>query len=890
MIEGVLLILAIVSGFVMVVTGFWFVLQSFLLIKAQMNRSLNESLDVIKIVKPKKQEESGTKEGTQAGEKEEIAKMEQLFATLSHLPRSRNIFHSLLYGQPQLSLEIAVPSNSEQITFFVAIPRKFKGVIEKQVHSFFPNAHIERVKDYTVFRPQGKTAGSFLKFKKKKSFPIRTYQHLETDPLHNITNALSKLEDESEGAAIQFIIRKSNAQWKTRGEKIAQRMQQGTRLDKASGTTIVNDLTKDMGKEMGKMITGKNSKDENPLSSERPADPVTLTPEEQEVIKQLEAKANKAHFDVNVRLMASAETKERAEMILGELENAFVQFEDTNLNKFVVSRDKSRNAHKLAYDFIFRNYRSGQNLIMDTEELASVYHFPISTTETPKIDWLRAKAAPPPVNIPKEGLLLGFSDFRGTKNEIRLAEDDRRRHLYLIGQTGTGKSTFIEEMAKQDTQKEGMCVIDPHGDLIDHILESIPKERAEDVIYFDPADTQRPFGLNMMEYKEGHPEERTFVINEMIAIFDKLYDLKQTGGPMFEQYMRNAMLLVMDSPGIGSTLMEIPRVFRDVEFRKEKLKKCKDMTVVEFWEKEAEKAGGEAALENIAPYITSKLTTFISNDMMRPIIAQQKSTINFREVMDEGKILLVNLSKGKIGEINSHLLGMVIVGKLLMAALSRVDVPEEERKDFYLYIDEFQNFTTDSIAQILAEARKYKLCLTIAHQFIGQLSEEISKAVFGNVGSLCSFRVGAEDAEFLQKQFVPVFDMNDLINLDNFNCYTKLLINNESSDAFNMKTYPPSKGDPKIAEAIKELSRFKLGRDRATVEAEIEQRFKHYKEDKGEGEKKEKELSEEALKDYIEERTEKVPEPEEKLPEKSPEELDKDKIEKSLKSEGKKDE
>ena len=294
---------------------------------------------------------------------------------------------------------------------------------------------------------------------------------------------------------------------------------------------------------------------------------------------------------------------------------------------------------------------------------------------------------------------------------------------------------------------------------------------------------------------------------------------------MFEQYMRNAMLLVLDSPELGSTLMEIPRVFRDVEFRRKKLKRCKDQTVIDFWEKEAEKAGGDAALENIAPYITSKLTTFISNDMMRPIIAQQKSTIDFRRVMDEGKILLVNLSKGKIGEINSHLLGMVIVGKLLMAALSRTDLSEDQRRDFYLYIDEFQNFTTDSIAQILSEARKYRLCLTIAHQFIGQLSEDISKAVFGNVGSLCVFRVGAEDAEFLQKQFAPVFEANDLINIDNYQCFTKLLINNESSSPFNMKTYPPSPSDKKLRETLKELSRYKYGRSRAIVEEEIMERY-----------------------------------------------------------------
>jgi hypothetical protein len=329
-----------------------------------------------------------------------------------------------------------------------------------------------------------------------------------------------------------------------------------------------------------------------------------------------------------------------------------------------------------------------------------------------------------------------------------------------------------------------------------------------------------------MEYDEKYPEQKTFVINEMISIFDKLYDLKQTGGPMFEQYMRNAMLLVMDSPETGSTLMEVPRVFRDPSFRKDKLKRCKDMTVIDFWEKEAEKAGGDASMENISPYITSKLTTFISNDMMRPIIAQQHSTIDFRKVMDEGKILLVNLSKGKIGEINSHLLGMVVVGKLLMSALSRVDIPEKERRDFYLYIDEFQNFTTDSISQILAEARKYKLSLTIAHQFIGQLSEEISKAVFGNVGSMSAFRVGSEDAEFLEKQFAPVFDANDLINIDNYQCYSKLLVNNQATDPFNMKTYPPSKGNSEIKEALKELSRYKYGRSREIVEAEIEERFK----------------------------------------------------------------
>ncbi|MFA6790768.1 MAG: TraM recognition domain-containing protein, partial [Parcubacteria group bacterium] len=313
---------------------------------------------------------------------------------------------------------------------------------------------------------------------------------------------------------------------------------------------------------------------------------------------------------------------------------------------------------------------------------------------------------------------------------------------------------------------------------------------------------------------------------EMISIFDKLYDLKQTGGPMFEQYARNAMLLVMEHPESGSTLMEIPKVLADEDFRRMKLEHCNNPVVKDFWIKEAEQAGGEAALANMVPYITSKLTTFISNDLMRPIIAQQKSALNLREIMDTGKILLINLSKGKVGEINSHLLGMVMVGKILMAALGRTDVAEKDRKDFYLYIDEFQNVTTDSISQILSEARKYRLNLIIAHQFIGQLSEEISKAVFGNVGSLCSFRVGPEDAEFLEKQFAPIFSAKDLVNVDNYKGFVRLLINNETTRPFDIRTYPPSEGNSEMAGHLRELSRLKYGRDIAIVNKEIMERTK----------------------------------------------------------------
>jgi len=537
----------------------------------------------------------------------------------------------------------------------------------------------------------------------------------------------------------------------------------------------------------------------------------------------IDQKSNKAGFEVNIRLVASASSEERAQQILAQLENSFSQYENADLNYFQIKNRNKKN--DIAYDFIFRNFIHEQAMILNVEEIASIFHLPISVTDAPKIKWLKSNAAPAPINIPKEGTIIGFNEYRGVKTEIRLTNEDRLRHFYTIGQTGTGKTTILVDMAKQDAvEGRGFCFIDPHGEAIESILTCIPKERAEDVIVFDPADVGRPFGLNMLEYDENHPEQKTFVINEMIGIFDQLYDLKATGGPMFEQYMRNAMLLIMDDPESGSTLLEISKVLADEDFRAMKISKCKNPIVVDFWTKEAEKAGGEAALANMVPYITSKLTTFIANDMMRPIIAQQKSTLNFREIMDQNKILLVNLSKGKIGEINARLLGMVIVGKLLMAALSRVDTPEEERVAFYLHMDEFQNVTTNSIAQILSEARKYKLSLSIAHQFISQLKEEISKAVFGNVGSMVLYRVGPEDAEFLEKQVEPVFTRNDLVNVDNHKGFAKVLIDGVLTKPFNIQGRPPTKGDQEISNALKELSRLKYGRDKDIVNREIMER------------------------------------------------------------------
>jgi hypothetical protein len=397
------------------------------------------------------------------------------------------------------------------------------------------------------------------------------------------------------------------------------------------------------------------------------------------------------------------------------------------------------------------------------------------------------------------------------------------RHLYVIGQTGTGKTTILKNLIVEDIKNgEGCCFIDPHGSDIQDILASIPPERAKDVIYFDPAYTDRPMALNMLEYNRERPEQKTFVVNELLGIFNKLFDMKSSGGPGFEQYFRNATLLVMEHPESGNTLLDISRVFSDKDYRDYKLSKCKNPLIVQFWQN-AEKTTGDQGLQNWTQYVNSKFDIFMSNDVMRPIIAQEKSSFNFREIMDTKKIFLVNLSKGRLGDINAELLGLIIVGKFSQAALSRVDT--EVRPDFYLYIDEFQNVTTPAIASILSEARKYRLSLTIAHQYISQLTEEIKGAVFGNVGSMAVFRVSADDAKYLESKFAPTFTASDIMKIENYHAYIQMLAKGNPMKPFDIAVLPPEKGDRTRIEALKELSYLTYGRPKDEVNEEVMRKF-----------------------------------------------------------------
>ncbi len=750
---------------------------------------------------------------------EDIAVGETIFGSIGSLKAKKGFTNWLFGREDHFSFEIV--ASSKKIFFYIVAPKEHGRYIEQQIHAHYPDALIEKVDDYNVFTPDSNIFSSYLKTQKGFVYPIKTYTKMESDPMNSILNVMSKLE-EDESMILQVLVRSAKGSWHRKISEVVRKVNSGKSLKEAlagSGTNKTLAFVSSVANEAS--LRPKKQDQQVPDNQ-----PQKLSSMEEEMLKNIEEKNSKAGLDVNLRIIVSTKNSGNGNVYLNNIASAFNTYNYFEYGNNFRHRILKKNT-KIINDFIYRRFDEKLSFLLNTEELTSIYHFPSKNTEIPNIAWLTARQAPAPTNIPTEGILLGHNEYRGVRKEIRVKRNDRRRHSYIIGKSGGGKSVFIADKAIQDILNgEGVCVLDPHGDLVEDILKRIPPERAEDVILFSPADVERPMGLNIIEYDERYPEQKTFVINELIKIFDKLYDLKSSGGPMFEQYMRNALLLIMADPESGSTLMEIPKVMADADFRKMKLEKCKDKTVVDFWQKQAEKAGGEAALANVVPYITSKLTQFVSNDIMRPIIGQQDSAFNVRDIMDKQKILLVDLSKGKIGEMNASLLGLILVGKILMAALSRTDMAEKDRKDFYLYIDEFQNFTTDSIATILSEARKYGLNLIIAHQYLGQLGKEdtsIRDAVFGNVGSWYVLKIGSEDAEVLEKEFAPTFNQFDLINIPAHTCYAKLLIDGTASVPFSMKTLWPIPGieRPELVEKIKTLSRLKYGQDRSIIDAEI---------------------------------------------------------------------
>ena len=713
---------------------------------------------------------------------------EQLFSSLASIGKG-----GLLNPGAHLSFEIVgMPGD---IRFYVHTPNKLKDLVEKQIHGAYPEADIQVVdqnnkrkegmvigNEYNIFSRDGKTAFASLKLRSADYMPIKVYKDLPTDPLSSITSVLAKMT-EGEGGAIQILVSPAGDKWQ----------------------------------KTGRSYIAKTKKTEaNPETAKYASDPKEL--------EAIENKIGKHGFNFIVRIVVSSSTTEAARAHLENIVNAFSQFD--GLNSF--TRNNPMFKAMFMTDFIYRYMPlRGLTSVLTSEELATIFHFPNKSITTPNIFWITAKRAPAPAQIPTDGLYLGRSTYRGISKPVYMDIDDRRRHMYIIGKTGTGKSEFLKDMIMQDIRNgEGLAVIDPHGDLIDDILTLVPPKRAEDVVLFDPSDTKRPMGLNMLD--ANTEEQKHYVVTSIIGLMYKLFDPNKTGiiGPRFEHAIRNAMLTVMYEK--GSTFVEVVRALTDPSFVQELLPKVADPIIRRYWTDQIAQTS-EFHKSEVLDYIVSKFGRFVTNKMIRNIIGQSLSSFDFRRVMDEGKILLINLSKGKIGEENSSFLGLVIVPKILVAAMSRQDMSIDARRDFFLYVDEFQNFATPDFAQILSEARKYRLNLIVANQFVGQMEEEVKNAIFGNVGTLIAFRVGVTDANYLQHEFQPIFAEADLINVERYNTYVKTIVSGEPVTPFSMDlTRDMNKEkaikNSRVSELIKELSRLKYGKDMAVVEAEIAQR------------------------------------------------------------------
>lgn len=743
--------------------------------------------------------------------KQIVTLMEQFMAGMQAIADDR-----LNKANNYYTLEISLSQDSDDMALYVTVPEHRGNLFEKQILSLFDDVRVTEIfDDYNIFSYSGVTSASYGISTDHEVLQMKTYSDFDHDPMRVLVNTFSKLAKDGEGAAIQFIVKPSGDTYIKQYGEVLDKLKKGEKLKNA---VKQDSMLADIGGGFKDFFIGsEKEKEEHNKEIDDHA------------VESVSEKLKSTIVQTNIRIVTSAETKQRADDILHDLESSFEQFNNTRGNGVHFKAVLGTSLTELTHDFIFRMYNRNQDFALNLKELATLYHFPLSISSTSQLKQDSSKIAPAPPGVPTEGIILGLNKYRHRETYIHMSPEDRLRHFYVIGQTGTGKTHILKSMIIQDiVNGDGVCFIDPHGSDIQDILDHIPPERIDDVIYFDPAHTERPMALNMLDYDEKYPEQKSFVINEMMSIFNKLFDMKAGGGAMFEQYFRNSAGLVMEHPESGNTLLEIGRVLGNKEFRDMKLRYCKNPIIRQFWET-AEKTTGDQGLENFVPYITSKFDVFISNEIMRPVVAQQKSSFNFRKIMDEKKILLVNLSKGRLGEINANLIGLVLVGKILMAALSRVDSLGTKLPPFYLYIDEFQNVSTDSISQILSEARKYGLGLHIAHQFVAQLDEGIKNAVFGNVGSMATFRISFEDAQYLEKRFMPTFTQDDIMKIPNYNAYLQMIGHGKPLIPFNIETLPLSHfakaNPPGVADKIKQLSFHKYGKPRQQVEDDIMRRY-----------------------------------------------------------------
>ncbi|TSC79028.1 MAG: hypothetical protein G01um101425_874 [Candidatus Peregrinibacteria bacterium Gr01-1014_25] len=819
-----LILLAAAGSILVAIAAVW-------LVRTLVNRAREESMIFLQMMIPKKETREEKDEASdQFGKdfKEVIGVMDHLFQSLHSIvdPTVKRLWR----GQPFFSLEYAALSG--EILFFAACPRSLAPMLEKQLTSFYPDCVIDEVEEYNIFTPESTVAAATLMPSKTYEHVFKTYQQMKSDPLNAVTNAFSKIHRD-EGAAVQFVLRPVRDGWQKHLQKHAAALLNPKKKHRGSLWNPVTIL-----RSLFELLTASGDvvelKEESP-TSERVSQMV------EEYSKAVDEKASTPGFKCEIRIVASAPTAPRADAILDGIVASFAQFNDIRGNGF----KRARMAHRkgIVQRFLRRSPRRSLHqrlefprMLLGTNELASLYHLPhIKYNKAETIKWQTFKIAAAPNAIPEDGLMLGYNTYRSERRQVFMKNEDRFRHFYIIGQTGTGKSSAIVNMARQDfAAGRGVCVVDPHGSLIEDLLAYIPRSRADDVIYFNPADMERPMGLNLLE--GSTPEERDLIALDAMNMMIKMFG-EEIFGPRIQDYFRNGCLTLMEDPEEGGAITDLVRLFTDEEWQKYKVSKIQNPIVRSFWNNQMAKTGAREKQEMI-PYFAAKFGQFYTNTLMRNIVGQTRSSFDIAQCMNERKIILMNLSKGLIGDINSQLLGMIVVNKIQVAAMRRQRMSKDERKDFFLYIDEFQNFVTPSIESILSEARKYRLGLVLAHQYIDQLEKEnklagavsLKGAVFGNVGTMLFYKIGPQDAEVAAKEMAPVFSEQDLVNLEAFRGCIKLCIDGQPSRPFSIEvpkfwtdtTFPK---DAQAAEAFKQLSRLKYGRQKDFVSREILRRI-----------------------------------------------------------------
>ncbi len=747
-----------------------------------------------------------------ANDKKELA-AEQLFASLHGILRDKAELQNSNGVQEHLSFEIV--STGGQIRFYVWVPKILQSFVEGQIYAQYPTVQIYKMDDDYVDErskyPVVYTAE--LDLTENEALPIKTFENFEVDPLAGITGTLAKLNpDNSEELWVQILTRPIPDDWhKKTTDRWIQKVKSGRKF-----------FTNSNGGIDWHWILGLFSALFTPPTGGTTGEKAELSERDKTRIAKAEEKATKLGYEVKIRLTYLGHDQTNAKLNMQALVGTFKQYNSTNLNGFHLTGGSFKMEDLDAYKMRQFNERG---FILNISELASVYHLPHTSVETPNIVWASSKTAEPPAKLPlvtgdpahDENIsAFGLTNFRGINHQFGMLRRDRSRHVYIIGQTGAGKSGMLELFALSDVfYNQGYCIIDPHGDFAINNLRFVPEHRIQDVVYFNPADTAYPVAFNPLELDD--PARKPNVCSEVIGVLKRMFG--DSWGPRLEHILRYTLLALLDRP--ETTLLDISRILTDKDFRKETLDYCRDVTVLQFWKHEFGQWNEKQVNESIAP-VLNKVGAFTANPIIRNIIGQPKSSFNVRRIMDEGKILVVNLSKGLIGEDNASILGAFLVTKVQLAAMSRSDIPDvADRRPFYLYVDEFQNFATDSFAVILSEARKYGLNLTVANQYISQMTESVRDAVFGNVGTTISFRVSADDAPILAKQFEPIFDQSDLIQMNNRHFVISMIINGEKAPAFSATTLSLPTTPQDNFDRIVESSRRLYARHREDVEAEI---------------------------------------------------------------------